>query len=220
MTLLDLLKLMRKNLHLMVALPIVFALVMASYAWFLMPNSYTASVSMYVLTTTTEGTSEGLTNSDLAASQMLTNDVARLIKSNRVLGDAAAQLSTSNLAGYQVDVASQTNTRVLTLSVTGSSAQSVAIIANELARTTDRVAKEIMDVRSVNVIDEALEPKSPSGPPRLMYTMVAFFVGIAAAIALVILKDLLNTRVRDISEIEELLGAPVIGQMPVMKDRG
>jgi len=218
MTLLDLLKLMRKNLVLVILLPFICAVLMAVYAWFFMPNSYTASVSMYVLTTTRDDTAEGISNTDLAASQMLTNDVAKLIQSNRVLGDTARTLSMASLAGFSVDVASQTTTRVVTLSVTGSSAQSVAIIANELARTTDSVAKEIMDVRSVNVIDKALEPSTPSGPPRLMYTLVAFLAGIVLAIAYIILKDLLDTRVRDASEIEQLLGVPVIGRMPIMKN--
>ena len=218
MTLLDLLKLIRKNLVLMIVVPLVCTVLVAAYAWLFMPNSYSASVSMYVLTTTSDGTTEGITNTDLTASQMLTNDVAKLIQSNRVLSDTAKTLSMTNLSGYGVEVISSTTTRVVTLSVTGTSAQEVAIIANELAKTTDQVAKEIMDVRSVNVIDRALEPSAPSGPPRVLYTVVALMVGIVLAIAIIMLKDLLNTRVRNIAEIEELLGVPVIGRMPVTRN--
>ena len=74
-----------------------------------------------------------------------------------------------------------------------------------------------MDVRSVNVIDEAGEPQVPSGPPRVMYTTVALFAGLFVAMALVVLMDMLNTRVRNPEEIEELLGVPVIGRIPVIK---
>jgi len=202
----------------MIVVPLVCTVLVAAYAWLFMPNSYSASVSMYVLTTTSDGTTEGITNTDLTASQMLTNDVAKLIQSNRVLSDTAKTLSMTNLSGYGVEVISSTTTRVVTLSVTGTSAQEVAIIANELAKTTDQVAKEIMDVRSVNVIDRALEPSAPSGPPRVLYTVVALMVGIVLAIAIIMLKDLLNTRVRNIAEIEELLGVPVIGRMPVTRN--
>ena len=49
MTLLELLQLLRKHLRLVIALPLVCALVMGVYSYLFMPNAYTASTSMYVL---------------------------------------------------------------------------------------------------------------------------------------------------------------------------
>ena len=74
-----------------------------------------------------------------------------------------------------------------------------------------------MDVRAVNAIDKAAEPSSPSGPPRAMYTAVAFLAGIFLAIAIVVLIDMVNTRVRSAEEAEELLGLPIIGRIPTIK---
>ena len=107
--------------------------------------------------------------------------------------------------------------RVISLTVTGEDAASTAIIANELAKNVSSVAQSIMDVQSVNVIDEAITPTSPSGPNRLMYTAVAFLAGLFVAIAIVVLMDMLNTRVRGVEDVEELLGIPVIGRIPSMK---
>lgn len=216
MTLLELVKLIRKHLVLMVALPIVCALVTAAFSWLALPNKYSASVSMYVLTKSAQ--SEGsVTSTDLSASQMLTNDVATLIKSQRVLSDTAKALQMTSLKGYDIKVTSETTTRVITLTVTGESAQSVAIIANQLAATSDNVAQEVMDVKSINAIDQATEPTAPSGPPRAMYTAVAFLAGIFLAVAIVVVLDMINTRVRSAEEAEELLGLPVIGRIPTIK---
>lgn len=218
MTLLELLTLMRKHLKLVIALPLACVLATALVSWAALPNTYTASVSMYVLTkASTASGADGITNTDLTASQMLTNDVATLIKSERVMTDTAKSLQMTSLDDYKVNVTSSTTTRVVTVSVTGESAQSVAIIVNQLAKTIDEVAQEVMDVRSVNVIDEAGEPQVPSGPPRVMYTTVALFAGLFVAMALVVLMDMLNTRVRNPEEIEELLDVPVIGRIPVIK---
>ena len=74
-----------------------------------------------------------------------------------------------------------------------------------------------MDVQSVNVIDEATAPTAPSGPNRPMYVAVAFLAGLFIAIAIVVVSDMLNTKVRNADEIEELLGLPVIGRMPAVK---
>ena len=101
--------------------------------------------------------------------------------------------------------------------MTGESAQSVAIIANQLAATTDSVAQEVMDVQAINAINEAKEPAAPSGPPRAMYTAVAFLAGIFLAVAIVVVIDMVNTRVRSAEEAEELLGLPVIGRIPTIK---
>ena len=215
MTLLELIKLIRKHLALVVALPIVCAVATAAFAWLALPNQYSSSVSMYVLT---KASAEGsLANTDLSASQQLANDVATLITDERVAEDTASALQMDSLKGYKISVASESTTRIVTLTVTGESAQSVAIIANQLAATTDIVAQEVMDVQAINAINEAKEPAAPSGPPRAMYTAVAFLAGIFLAVAIVVVIDMVNTRVRSAEEAEELLGLPVIGRIPTIK---
>lgn len=217
MTLLELLHLMGKHRKLAIALPLLCTITTAFVAWFVLPDAYTANVSMYVLTRSNTN-AESLTNADLTASQMLTNDVVQLIKSDRVVNDTASNLHMKNLNSYEIKVTSATTTRVIALSVTGSSAQSVAIIANGLAKTTDSVAKEVMEVKSVNVIDEASAPLEPSGPPRALYTAVALVAGILLAAIVIVLKDMLNTRVRSPEEAEKLLEIPIIGRIPKIND--
>lgn len=215
MTLLELIKLIRKHLALVVALPIVCAVATAAFAWLALPNQYSSSVSMYVLT---KASAEGsLASTDLSASQQLANDVATLITDERVAEDTASALQMDSLKGYKISVASESTTRIVTLTVTGESAQSVAIIANQLAATTDSVAQEVMDVQAINAINEAKEPAAPSGPPRAMYTAVAFLAGIFLAVAIVVVIDMVNTCVRSAEEAEELLGLPVIGRIPTIK---
>ncbi len=216
MTLLELLRLMRKHLKLVIALPLSCGVAMALAAYLLMPNTYTSTVSMYVLTKSSEGTS--LNNSDLAASQMLTNDVATLIEGERVADETAEALHVNDLGGYSIDVDSATNTRVIALSVTGRDAGGTAAVANGMARAAGSVAQEVMDVEGVNAIDEAQPPAEPSGPNRPLYVAVAMLAGLFAAIALVVLADMLDTRARDAEDVEELLGLPVIGRIPAMRE--
>ena len=210
---------MRERIGLVIALPVIFALATAFVSWTLLPNTYTATVSMYVLTKSSNSAETGtVTNSDLTASQMLTNDVATLAKSDRVKTDVASALNLSSLSNYKISVDSQTTTRVISISVTGPSPSDAASIANQIAKSLDGIAKKVMDVQSINVIDSADIPSSPSGPPRLMYTGVAFLAGLFLAIAFIVIMDIANTRVRDVDEASELLnGIPVIGRIPTFK---
>lgn len=219
MTLLELFQLLKNHLKLVIALPIIFALATAVGSWIFLANTYTANVSMYVLANSSETQSNTSLSTDLSASQMITNDVSELIQSERVLNQAANQLgmSESELKGYDIKVTSSTTTRLITISVTGDTPNSAAAIANGIADTTNNVAQEIMNIEAVNVIDQAEVPTSPSGPPRTMYTAVAFLAGIFVAVAIVVLMDMINTRIRKPEEIEELLDIPVIGRIPVIK---
>lgn len=217
MTLLEMFSLMRKHLALVIALPIACALVAGVVSFAFLPNIYTASSSMYVLVKS-DGSTNATMNTDLSASQMVTNDVANLVVSNRVTGDTARALGLDSLDDYDIDVMSETTTRVISLSVTGEDAQGTAAVANELAGNVSAVAQEVMDIQSVNVIDEASVPTTPSGPQRLMYTAVAFLAGLFVALALVVLMDTLDTKVRSGKDAEELLGYPVIGRIPTMRE--
>ena len=101
--------------------------------------------------------------------------------------------------------------------MTGKDPQQAADVANAIASEVSTVAQQVMDVRSVNVVDEAATPSNPSGPNRPMYVAVAFLAGLFLAIAIVVLMDMLNTRVSNSDEVERLLGIPVIGQFPAVK---
>lgn len=218
MTLLELLQLLKKNLALVIALPVICAVACAGVCWGLMTNDYTSSVSLYVLNKSTNSVQgQTVTNSDMAASQSMANDIAVLAKTNRVRTAAARSLGADNLAGYSIGVKGDTNNRVITLTVTGKDPQGAASVADAMAKQVSNVAVEVMDLQAVNIVDSANVPTSPSGPKRTMYTLVAFLAGLFAAVAIVVLKDMLDMTIKSTDEIEDLLGLPVLGRMPYVK---
>ena len=214
MTLAELFHLLRKHMRLVIALPVALAVLVAIVSFF-MPDQYTASTTMYVLSRQDESAQSTNMYSDLNASQMLTNDVATILKSDRVSADVAEQLGLEDLDAYDVSVDNTTTTRVITLSVTGTDPVMTAQVANAFVTDVSSVAQEVMNVQSVNVIDSAATPTVPSGPRRALYTAVGFLAGLFIAVAIVVAEDALNTRVRNSEEVEELVGLPVVGHFPV-----
>ena len=216
MTLLELLHLLKKRLKLVIVLPLVCALAVGGYSFVAMKNTYTASVSMYVLVQHNNANSNTL-SSDLSASQMVTNDVATLLKSDCVVLETAKALDLEDLKGYTTSITSSTISRVLTLEATGTDSQRTADIAKKMAEEVSGVTREVVNVDSVNVVDSAKVPTSPSGPKRPLYIAVDLLAGHFAAVSIVVIVDMLNTKVRGEEDLEELLGAPVIGGIPAMK---
>lgn len=207
-------QLLKKHLKLVITLPVVCAIVMGIASFAMMDNTYTATTSMYILAKTDGGQ---MSYNDLSASQMLSNDIATLLDSDSVKSGAAKDLGLSDLDDYKIAVSSETTTRVITLSVTGTDAKETAQVARAMANSVSTVAQNVGAAQSINVVDEAKTPESPSGPKRLLYVAVAFLAGVFIAIAYVVLEDMLNTRIRGAEEAEELLGIPVVGRIPAMK---
>lgn len=217
MTLLELFQLLKKHLKLVIVLPVACALVMSVVSFAFMKNTYTAQTSMYILAKSNAQNQSSANYSDLTASQMLANDVATLLESDTVTNGTAKQLGMDSLKGYKVSVSSATTSRVITLTVTSSDAEGAAKVANAMATQVSDVAKNVGMADGINVIDQASSPENPSGPNRLLYIGVAFLAGLFLAVAIVVLMDMLNTRVRSAEDAEELLGVPVIGRIPAMK---
>lgn len=212
MTLLELMHLMRKHLGIMIVVPAACSALVALVCLFL-PDTYTASTTMYVLSRSDQSTQTTM-SSDLTASQMLTNDVASILKSNRVQSDVAKEVGLQNLNDFDVSINNSSTTRVITLSVTGKDPDMAAAVANALVSDTSAVAQEVMNVQSVNVIDAATSPSSPSGPRRAVYSLVGLVVGFFAAMLAVVIQSIVDTRVHDSREAEDILDLPVIGHYP------
>ena len=216
MTLLELLHLLRKHLKLVIVLPLACMLAVGAYSYVAMPNTYSTTVSMYVLVKQENANSNSL-SSDLSASQMVTNDVATLLKSDRVVNETASALGLDSLKAYKTSITSSTTSRVLSLEVTGPDAEMAANVANKMADEVSSVAHDVMNVDSVNVVDSAKVPTAPSGPKRPLFMAIGLLGGLFVAVAIVVVSDMLNTKVRDEEELEELLGLPVIGRIPAVK---
>ncbi len=216
MTLSELFHLLREHLGLVIVLPILAAAVVGVYAFFL-PDEYTASTTMYVLAGSGEQDTSASTQSELSAAQLISNDVSTLIKSDRIKDDAAnlVNLTEAEAGKYKVSVTSATTTRIITLEVTGPDPRVAADLANAMVADTSEISRQVMGLESVNTIDQAVAPTDPSGPRRLLYVAVGFLGGLFVAVAIIVLMDMLNTRVRSGDEVEELLdGLSVIGNVP------
>ena len=141
----------------------------------------------------------------------------RFWSSNCVQNATADDLGLKNLSDFEIFVSSATTSRVIELSVTGTDPQQVAEVANAIADNVSAISQDVMKVQAVNIIDQAVAPQAPSGPKRPLYVAVACMGGLFAAVAIVVVADMLNMKVRSAEEVEELLGVPVIGRIPLVK---
>jgi len=68
------------------------------------------------------------------------------------------------------------------------------------------------------VLEPATMPSRPTGAGRLVTTAAGGLGGMGLGILLVCLAEFFNTTIRRKEEIEQLVGIPVIGVVPKMKE--
>ena len=213
--LLDAVRSVFRHIVLVVLIPLLAVAVTAFVCWNVLPKTYTAETTMYVIT---QSNADTLNYTELNLSTQLVNDYQELVNSKRVKNGAAAALGLDEkemAEQYRIDVDSTTSTRLIRLKVTGQSPAMAANVANALA---DQLAKCILDVTNVeniSVIDEATPPDEPSGPKSLRNTAIAGVAGLTLSIMLAIVIDLANVSIRSREDAERLLGRPVLAQIPL-----
>lgn len=145
------------------------------------------------------------------------NDVAELVKSNRVRDEVANELNIPDLSKYNITVDSSEKNRVITLKVTSYNPNKASEIVDSLVDHTVRLGKEITEVESINIIDESKVPDKPSGPPRILYTCAAVLIVLFLSILVMLFKDVLDTAIKSREDLLSILKKPVLTTIPKVK---
>lgn len=220
MSLSSLLRLIRKNLKLVIALSVIAAVAVTAVSLTL-PNQYSAATTIYVLSNSTGENPNSTSNdySDLSAAQLMTNDVASIAKSDRVKSSVCTSLgmSSSEYAQYTADVTSSTTTRVITITITGPDPQTAADIANAYASSLADATQDVMSREAISIIDSASAPTSAVGPNRPLYTFFGFLIGLFAALAIIVIANTADTHIRSSKDVEQITDVSIIARFPEIK---
>lgn len=67
---------------------------------------------------------------------------------------------------------------------------------------------------NINLLTQATPPLEPSSPKILLNTLLSVFLGSLLALGTALLLELMDRRVRNVDDVVEALGLPVLGLMP------
>ena len=200
--------LLRKRLIILAAM--LLAVILATvYTFGFMEDEYTARTSLYVLN---QQNSENITSGDMSVSTNLVNDYREIILSNRVTDRVEQDLGLASLKGYEINVTSKNNTRIIEISVVSHDAEMSAAVCSGLANAFSQAVVEIMRVDNVSIIDEATAAEIPSGPPRVKYVVFAAMLAAMGASGIIVVMEMLNTSLKSSEDVEKQTGLPVLAQ--------
>ena len=197
----------------------------ATYSFTTTPQ-YVASTQLYVSVQTGEasGAADLLQGTSFVrqavASYVLV--VGSPVVLNDVIDELGLDVTAAQLAPAIV-VDTEVNTAVIDIAVTDSDPEAAAEIANSVGENFSRIVVEELEkpagiaVSPVQIatIGPALAPTKPTSPNIPLNIGLGLIVGLGLGVGLAILRNLLDTRVRDLEDIADVTDAPILGGISI-----
>ena len=223
-TLMDLFRIVHKHLLVgIITFVVVFAAVCA-YT-FLAPPKYSATAQVFATYSDSSVQDNNISNIN-SASTYITNQIQSyptLATTESVLkpviDDLGLDTTVANLAG-QLTVTNPTNTAFVNISVEDGDAQQASDIANAVAASMQNVIQNDLYSAAdkspvkISIVQRARVPESPSSPNKPLYLAVGVVAGLVLGVFAALLKDMLNTKVEETSDVRSLVGASSLGSVP------
>ncbi|WP_165252054.1 Wzz/FepE/Etk N-terminal domain-containing protein [Adlercreutzia sp. ZJ304] len=190
MTLLDLWKLIKRSVWLVIGLPIVCAIVCVAVLYF-MPNEYSATST---ITASAEPAGVGS------------------------FATAAAEQQSKN--GVEVKASTNTSTRVITITAEGNDPNQCIKAANRALNTTFikafsryNVSGEVVNI-TVRMDLKRATAATDESPSTTKSAGIALLAGLFAAVCIVVIMDLVRGNIHSARDMEEDYEAQLLGRIP------
>ncbi|MCE2321664.1 capsular polysaccharide biosynthesis protein [Streptococcus thermophilus] len=183
--------------------------------YFFIRPTYTSTTRIYVVNQATDN--NNLSAQDLQAGTYLVNDYKEIITSNDVLSevikDEKLNMTEVELA-KMISVNIPTDTRLISISVNAKTGQDAQTLANKVREVASEKIKKVTKVEDVTTLEEAKLPESPSSPNIKLNVLLGAVLGGFLAVVGVLVREILDDRVRRPEDVEDALGMTLLGIIP------
>ena len=210
-----------KRKYLIIIITLAATLISAIFSCFLIKPVYKADISVIIGPAQTDGAKTNQNYNDMLMYQKMVKTYGEFAKSRTVASDVIEKLDLDKSVDQllaMITVAPKGDTDFLTITVESKDKGEAVLIANQMAKSLKEVSKEVRQADNVQLLDEALPPKGPASPKPILNMAIAFFLGLMVSVGITFLLEYLDNTIKDEDELEELVGLPVIGNIPFIKE--
>ncbi|MCZ0743872.1 YveK family protein [Ligilactobacillus sp. UO.C109] len=112
-----------------------------------------------------------------------------------------------------IKVTNQTNSQVVTVTVTDKNAYVAADVANTIGKVFSKKVKKMMQVDNVTIVSNAKVNNSPVSPNKKVFALAGVVIGAFVGIAITFIKELTDKTVKNSSFLTDELGLTNIGSV-------
>lgn len=206
----------KKRFWVIALITVIATAISGVISFFVLKPVYEAKSTLIVNTEKYEG-SQVITWDQISVTQQLAVTYGEIIKSRTVLEDVIKNLKLDD--EYKdlvknITISPIEDTQIISIRVEDTNKEKARNIANEIPKVFSEEAKRITKANDVQVIDEAILPKEPVKPNKIMNILVAAVLGIMIGLFVVFLIEYLDNKLKTTQDIEKHLGLNVLGVVP------
>lgn len=219
----EIIDLFKENWKLMMIITLLIALGGTIYTLFFIPKVYTSSATLMLGIPKAyvgggqfdEGSSDRPINaSELNYNKQLIGTYSTVVKSRAVLEQVTEEIGYPVSSGM-ISLIALNDTEILQLTASANNPEKAAEIANITVNVFMEYIADMLKIDNVQVMDQALPNSKPVSPNIRNNIMTAFLAGLILSILLVLIKDLLDTKIRSIDIVKDITKTPVLGVVPI-----
>ena len=176
--------------------------------------TFESTTRVYVVNQTED---KAVTTQDLQLGNFLVKDYKEIILSDTVMSEVinSENLSmTPNQLKRVVKVDSPRDTRILSISVSDRDPQKASNLANRVREVASEQIKRVTKVNDVTTLEEAKPTNIKSSPKTRRNTFLAAALGFLLSAGYIVVRELLDDRVRYAEDVEDGLGLVLLGIVP------
>ena len=176
--------------------------------------TFESTTRVYVVNQTED---KAVTTQDLQLGNFLVKDYKEIILSDTVMSEVinSENLSmTPNQLKRVVKVDSPRDTRILSISVSDRDPQKASNLANRVREVASEQIKRVTKVNDVTTLEEAKPTNIKSSPKTRRNTLLAAALGFLLSAGYIVVRELLDDRVRYAEDVEDGLGLVLLGVVP------
>ena len=196
---------------------IVAGVIAFSISSFLMTPMYTSTAKVYVSGSQTSS-GAGTNYSELTTNTRLVSTYIEILCSDTYLNQVADQSEKYKISGQtiknRITMNSANETEILEIKYADISPEKSRDILQLVLNNAPREIDRIMPGCRVSIVDNASLPTTTSSPNIKQNTFIGIFVGIIIGIAIIFIRELLDTRIKDEDELKTKYNIPVLGIIP------
>lgn len=194
---------------------LVFGVVTFAISLFFITPKYQSVTKVYVVNQSSDDSK--ISTQDLQAGDYLVKDYKEIILSKdvmmKVIEDEGLDITPEELL-EKVSVNIPVNTRIISIIAEDEDPEEASFLANKVQEVSSEKIKEVTKVEDVTVFEEAVSADKPSSPNFKRNTALGILVGGFLAVISVLLKEILDDRIRRAEDVEEVLRMTLLGVVP------
>ena len=212
---LGVLQLFWKNIILIIAVTAVAGLLTFGVTRLAIKPKYSADIVLYANNSRVSEQMTSMTANDINASVKLVDTYKSIILTDTVMDNVIRQLNLDMTAKdliKNVSISAINESEVFKVTVTNTSPEMAAQIANKIGEVAPAQIESIVDGCSVRLVNEAKVPTKSITPYR-NYTLIGMALGLVLICAFLVFRDVMDNRVQSEDDLK-MFGLPMLATIP------